>query len=586
MLLVQVKLRMCWFVLLLMIAGISAITSNEDTDYGFPVEDYTKIERYGVATQESTDWEGVPSRAIDGNTDGRYDSGTCTHTGWASTTWWKLSFPVHFQVDIIAIWNRDQDGKSIAKRIDQAKIYMGNYLCATLEYEDGLNPYVIDCGAHDVKEIAIVKNHILTLCEVEVFSSDNDLRSIMDIAKYGKASQSTIAWGGFAHLAIDGDTYGSHHDILRQTCTHTTGGKCTESEPQWWKLEFTTNVQVDWIRVWNRDFDGYYIAKRIDGLEVYVDGNFCGAIKYSEGTRPYIITCGSIIARNITMELRGKDNCILTLCEVEVFTKSLPDICTAPTVPNGILRPMQVIEGSVVTLECSKEFKTKEKWQFLCLDGAFEMADGFPECVPINNNDCVLDVEGGFFKKKCQDSSRRTFKCVNSSTTYDVVEADDGTTAFSDICREDNIFYQSCGFNEYSGESTNSLICGEFVCQTAVGNKSNICTNKIQSNTCKNLVGNKTLICPHRPETSDQCDFICDDIMCIDEAQCNGLIYGKYCDNEIYLAIPWLTISPNLEEYGCHVFDPYPGNRGKFLDHYDGPVCQHQQGGQTFTMTF
>ena len=180
--------------------------------------------------------------------------------------------------------------------------------------------------------------------------------------------------------------------------------------------------------------------------------------------------------------------------------------------------------------------------------------------------------------------SRRTFKCVNSSTTYDVVEADDGTAAFSDICREDNIFYQSCGFNEYSGESTNSLICGEFVCQTAVGNKSNICTNKIQSNTCKNLVGNKTLICPHRPETSDQCDFICDDIMCIDEAQCNGLIYGKYCDNEIYLAIPWLTISPNLEEYGCHVFDPYPGNRGKFLDHYDGPVCQHQQGGQTFTM--
>ena len=102
------------------------------------------------------------------------------------------------------------------------------------------------------------------------------------------------------------------------------------------------------------------------------------------------------------MEFRRGEDCIITLCEVEVFTTSPPVICTAPTVPNGILRPMHVLEGSVVTLECDKEFRTKGKWQFVCLNGSFEieMANGFPECVPIDEKDCVVDVEGGFLKKK------------------------------------------------------------------------------------------------------------------------------------------------------------------------------------------
>ena len=571
----DVKLRMWWFLLI-------AITKNEDIDYGFPVEDFTKIESFGVATQESTAYGGIANRAIDGNTEGGYASETCTHTMTrSSTTWWKLSFPVHFQVEFIALWNRGGDGKAIAERIDQAKIYMENKLCETLEYKDGLNPNVIKCGAHSVKEISVVGNHILTLCEVEVFSSDSPP---VNIAKYGKASQSTVGWGGLAHLAIDGDTHGSFH-ARSGTCTHTIGGECTESEPEWWMLEFTTDVQVDWINVWNRDLNGEYNAKRIDGLEVYADNNFCGAIEYSKGTRPYRITCENIIARNITMEFRGKDDCIITLCEVEVFTKSLPIICTGTTVPNGILRPMEVIEGSMVTLECDKEFKTKGKWQFVCINGSFEIENDFPECVPIYDQDCVIDVEGGFLKKKCQDSSRRTFKCANSPTKYDVVPADDGTAAFSDICSADHSFYQPCGFNAFSGESIDGLICGEFVCQTAAANKSNDCkSHQAQSNSCNNLEAGETKTCPTKPETSNECDLICNEGNCIDEAQCNGLIYGIYCDSGFYIPIPQLITLPYRLGHKCHVYDPYPGDREKYLENYDGPVCQHEQGGQTLTM--
>ena len=578
---------MRWFFVILVVAGVTVITRNREIDYGFPVEDYTKIEQYGVATQESTAYGGIASRAIDGNTIGRWVSETCTLTEESSNaTWWKLSFPAHFQVHFIAIWNRDRDGQSIAKQLDQTKIYMENDLCATLEYKEGLNPYVINCGAHSVKEITVVRNHILTLCEVEVFSSDD---TPVNIAGYGTPSQSSVGYAGFAYRAIDNDTYGAYYgrpESPGRTCIHTLPGIiCAENEAQWWKLEFTSSVQVDWIRVWNRDLDGEKHAKKIDGLKVYAGETLCGVIKYIEGTSPYVITCESVITRSIKIELKGKDDCIINFCEVEVFTKSLPVICNVPKVLNGILRPIQVIEGSVATLECSKEFKTKDKWQFVCLNGALEMADGLPVCVPINENDCTVDVEGGFLKKKCQDSSRRTFKCVNSSTIFDVMEADDGTAAFSDICKADYSFYQPCGFNAYSGESTNSLICGEFVCQTAAGNKSNTCTSiRFQSNTCKNLEGRETEICPIKPETSDKCDFICNDFICRDEAKCNNFIYGYYCDSGYYIPILRLFTVKSKVHHGCHVYYPYSGDRERYLANYDGPVCQHEHGGKTLTM--
>ena len=240
----------------------------------------------------------------------------------------------------------------------------------------------------------------------------------------------------------------------------------------------------------------------------------------------------------------------------------------------------------MVTLECSKEFRTKDKWQFVCLNGAFKMADGFPECVPIKEEDCTLDIEGGFLKRKCQDSSKRTFKCVNSPTTYDAVLADDGTVAFSEICSADHSFYQPCGFNAYSGKSTNALICGEFVCQTAAGNKSHDCTSsESHSNTCINLDGRKHEICPKNPESLDEkCDFICNDFICRDEAQCNDFSYGKYCDNGYYVPILRLFSMETKAKYGCHVYDPYPGDREKFLADYDGPVCQQELAGQTFIM--
>jgi len=60
----------------------------------------------GVATQQSTDFGGDASRAIDANTDGNWASGSVTHTEFESEPYWDLDLGSVEDLNEIAIWNR------------------------------------------------------------------------------------------------------------------------------------------------------------------------------------------------------------------------------------------------------------------------------------------------------------------------------------------------------------------------------------------------------------------------------------------------------------------------------------------------
>ena len=53
---------------------------------------------------------------------------------------------------------------------------MGDVLCETIQYEWGTNPYHINCGSVTTGSVTIVgglnKDGVLTLCEVQVYSSN------------------------------------------------------------------------------------------------------------------------------------------------------------------------------------------------------------------------------------------------------------------------------------------------------------------------------------------------------------------------------------------------------------------------------
>jgi len=64
----------------------------------------------GTSRQSSTDFGGADKLAIDGNTDGRYLSGTTTNTAESDNPWWELDLGSEQPIERVVVWNRTDDG--------------------------------------------------------------------------------------------------------------------------------------------------------------------------------------------------------------------------------------------------------------------------------------------------------------------------------------------------------------------------------------------------------------------------------------------------------------------------------------------
>ena len=68
------------------------------------------VARQGEAKQVSTDYDGPPQLAIDGNTDGNYAAKSVSHTGSADNPWWEVDLKADHPLDRIVVWNRTDAG--------------------------------------------------------------------------------------------------------------------------------------------------------------------------------------------------------------------------------------------------------------------------------------------------------------------------------------------------------------------------------------------------------------------------------------------------------------------------------------------
>ncbi len=97
------------------------------------------------------------------------------------------------------------------------------------------------------------RRRTLTLAEVEVMSDGRN------VARRGKASQSSTANGGDAAKAIDGNTSG----------TYSAGGQTHSSEntdSPWWEVDLGAELPVDYVLVYNRTDEA--LGKRLQGFNV------------------------------------------------------------------------------------------------------------------------------------------------------------------------------------------------------------------------------------------------------------------------------------------------------------------------------
>jgi putative heme-binding domain-containing protein len=95
----------------------------------------------------------------------------------------------------------------------------------------------------------------LTLAEVEVYSDGKN------IARGGKASQSTIGYGGEAKRGIDGNKSGSFGDGGQ---THTAEG----GRNPWWEVDLGSEAPITSIVIYNRTDDG--LGQRLNGFTLKV----------------------------------------------------------------------------------------------------------------------------------------------------------------------------------------------------------------------------------------------------------------------------------------------------------------------------
>ena len=149
---------------------------------------------------------------------------------------------------------------------------------------------------------------------------------------------------------------------------------------------------------------------------------------------------------------------------------------------------------------------------------------------------------------------------------------------YSDICENDPKFYQSCG-HDCSQSFEGETLCGSYVCD--IRNISSIIYQSGHENTgfrcngvhnCKNTKLDENN-CNYTAsfECSDNkyystisrdkvCDLKCDCVFCSDEADCNGVKYGEWCQwNKGYYRTPNavcdkgnFTACPNGQP--CHLF--------------------------------
>ena len=141
---------------------------------------------------------GEPSRAIDGNVDGRYHEGSCSQTENQTTSfsWWRLDLDQTRTIHKVVIYIR-QD--CCSDHINGATVYViqgsSKIACGEVQYQIDKDVYDIGCRSDgiDADSIVIEKSKSLTLCEVEVYGEEEE--EVIGLVS-GQKKESKVLGGG------------------------------------------------------------------------------------------------------------------------------------------------------------------------------------------------------------------------------------------------------------------------------------------------------------------------------------------------------------------------------------------------------
>jgi hypothetical protein len=306
-------------------------TANTPVARTFEIKNWALASNGATASQSSTACGGDASRAIDGNTDGNYNNNSITHTDNGPNSWWQVDFGRTREVAQVVLWNRTDaecpprlSNYRISVRDDSDNEIVGQNFYTGSGFVDGNLTWSLP-QAVQARRIRISLlgqnnqgNGYLSLAEVQVLPSN--LTNWALKANGSDASQSSIAWGGDAQRAIDGNTDGNYNN---NSVTHTDG-----SQNPWWQVDFGQTRQVARVVLWNRTdaecpprLSNYRISVRDDADNEIVGQNFYTGSGFVDGNLTWALP-QAVQARRIRISLLGvnnQGNGYLSLAEVQAF---------------------------------------------------------------------------------------------------------------------------------------------------------------------------------------------------------------------------------------------------------------------------
>ena len=241
------------------------------------------------AVQSSTEFGGVASRAVDGNTLGVFANASITHTALGDNPWWYVDLDGAFRIEEVVIWNRldccsDRLSGAVVRLLTSLSDDGSDFASQiTLPDMTGQPQFVWDTSG--VVNTNIVGVYIfipdsdayLSLAEVEVLGtnpncpvapSSNPSASPtstpsaspsksaspsseptpqcppVNVALGQPTFQNTTAFGGDSSRAVDGNTNPLYSS---GSITHT-----TQTQNPWWFVDLGSPQVIEEVVIWNR----------------------------------------------------------------------------------------------------------------------------------------------------------------------------------------------------------------------------------------------------------------------------------------------------------------------------------------------
>jgi hypothetical protein len=130
---------------------------------------WTWLDLSGKVATQSSNFGGLASRAIDGNTNTNYYTGTCTHTSGESNPWWQVDLGSKQAVRAVKVTNR---GDCCGERLSPFSIILDGIACASnVVIGQGETKQVACEGLGQVVRVEVSKWTWLTICEFQLATS-------------------------------------------------------------------------------------------------------------------------------------------------------------------------------------------------------------------------------------------------------------------------------------------------------------------------------------------------------------------------------------------------------------------------------